>query len=196
MFEELADLMEVKKAEILAEVKMMMINMENVESWTSRLEVAHRAPRLQVLDKTVDNKIESLYVHLTLFRFGGKRSQRGRCWKLRGEISRSYNLLVVLKNQCTPPKCNNGIMTGGENGCCNVSEGSSRETASILMENLSISSSSLSLWLWRHPGRSGKGGCRDGGESGGGGKVDGAKREFLHRVSGENSNIKFLVTFL
>ena len=30
-------------------------------------------------------------------------------------------------------------MTGGENGCCNVSEGSSRETASILMENLSIS---------------------------------------------------------
>ena len=32
MFEELADLMEVKKAEILAEVKMMMINMENVES--------------------------------------------------------------------------------------------------------------------------------------------------------------------
>ena len=76
LFEELADLMEVKKAEILAEVKMMIMKIEN------------KAPRLQVLDKTVDNKIESLYVHLTLFRFGGKRSQRGRCWKLRGEISR------------------------------------------------------------------------------------------------------------
>ena len=100
--------MEVKKAEILAEVKMMIMKIEN------------KAPRLQVLYKTVDNKISSLGVH-----FSGS-AEKGVKEVGAGSSEEKYQGVGIVTppkcqgvamafnqikyNNGAPPKCINGIM--------------------------------------------------------------------------------------